>query len=146
MIRRPPRSTLFPYTTLFRSPLLSLGLSGADHCAGALRAPATGDLLVLYHFIRRLSGRGGLHFRGGDSRCCRTPRRIPKLWAEVAHSSHRDTNLGQPIRGKLRRTRRTLLRARGVLQSAGWLQQGNRFAERLAVYVLSSRAMFVGAR
>src|SRR2546425_1370967 len=25
MIRRPPRSTLFPYTTLFRSPLLGLG-------------------------------------------------------------------------------------------------------------------------
>src|SRR5260221_5172975 len=25
MIRRPPRSTLFPYTTLFRSPRLSLG-------------------------------------------------------------------------------------------------------------------------
>src|SRR2546430_3813054 len=24
MIRRPPRSTLFPYTTLFRSPLMSL--------------------------------------------------------------------------------------------------------------------------
>src|SRR5258707_8750399 len=28
MIRRPPRSTLFPYTTLFRSP---------DQCAGHLR-------------------------------------------------------------------------------------------------------------
>src|SRR3712207_7808665 len=27
MIRRPPRSTLFPYTTLFRSDLASLGLS-----------------------------------------------------------------------------------------------------------------------
>src|SRR2546422_4520868 len=27
MIRRPPRSTLFPYTTLFRSPALNLGLS-----------------------------------------------------------------------------------------------------------------------
>src|SRR2546422_8314625 len=25
MIRRPPRSTLFPYTTLFRSPLLRIG-------------------------------------------------------------------------------------------------------------------------
>src|SRR2546425_2456939 len=25
MIRRPPRSTLFPYTTLFRSPLATLG-------------------------------------------------------------------------------------------------------------------------
>src|SRR3989442_11397587 len=27
MIRRPPRSTLFPYTTLFRSALMSLGLA-----------------------------------------------------------------------------------------------------------------------
>src|SRR6185436_18659532 len=26
MIRRPPRSTLFPYTTLFRSPLIRTGL------------------------------------------------------------------------------------------------------------------------
>src|SRR2546422_4627850 len=33
MIRRPPRSTLFPYTTLFRSPLAGRGLrwlAGAD--------------------------------------------------------------------------------------------------------------------
>jgi len=34
MIRRPPRSTLFPYTTLFRSPLLrelvDLGLAGLE--------------------------------------------------------------------------------------------------------------------
>src|SRR5256884_6044984 len=35
MIRRPPRSTLFPYTTLFRSPLIVkdlviAGVSGAD--------------------------------------------------------------------------------------------------------------------
>src|SRR5258707_11031306 len=35
MIRRPPRSTLFPYTTLFRS----LGRRRPD----ALRHPATGD-------------------------------------------------------------------------------------------------------
>src|SRR5260221_7302262 len=27
MIRRPPRSTLFPYTTLFRSPAYQVGLS-----------------------------------------------------------------------------------------------------------------------
>src|SRR3712207_7065510 len=33
MIRRPPRSTLFPYTTLFRSPqpVRPLELLGADH-------------------------------------------------------------------------------------------------------------------
>src|SRR2546429_2875130 len=29
MIRRPPRSTLFPYTTLFRSAVLDLGLATA---------------------------------------------------------------------------------------------------------------------
>src|SRR5438105_10791471 len=29
MIRRPPRSTLFPYTTLFRSALLAAGLKDA---------------------------------------------------------------------------------------------------------------------
>src|SRR6266480_6096558 len=29
MIRRPPRSTLFPYTTLFRSPPRRIGCSGA---------------------------------------------------------------------------------------------------------------------
>src|SRR5438876_2632192 len=33
MIRRPPRSTLFPYTTLFRSrPPLTRGLSSRHHC------------------------------------------------------------------------------------------------------------------
>src|SRR3989442_2637385 len=33
MIRRPPRSTLFPYTTLFRSVLLDVGLPAEDGCA-----------------------------------------------------------------------------------------------------------------
>src|SRR5258707_10836177 len=32
MIRRPPRSTLFPYTTLFRSP--HCALSPSESCAG----------------------------------------------------------------------------------------------------------------
>src|SRR2546430_10336004 len=36
MIRRPPRSTLFPYTTLFRS-----AGAGAAACAVALDAPIT---------------------------------------------------------------------------------------------------------
>src|SRR5436190_16995649 len=31
MIRRPPRSTLFPYTTLFRSPLDVLAVVGVHH-------------------------------------------------------------------------------------------------------------------
>src|SRR2546430_5462090 len=43
MIRRPPRSTLFPYTTLFRSPVSDAGVPGAAAPAGLAaveRAPA----------------------------------------------------------------------------------------------------------
>src|SRR2546430_6703695 len=39
MIRRPPRSTLFPYTTLFRSVLLAFG-TNPKHCS--LRQPEVG--------------------------------------------------------------------------------------------------------
>src|SRR3712207_1567796 len=38
MIRRPPRSTLFPYTTLFRSQP-----HGAGHSGGRFRRPATAE-------------------------------------------------------------------------------------------------------
>src|SRR2546422_7499456 len=34
MIRRPPRSTLFPYTTLFRSPVNHVARAPALHVAG----------------------------------------------------------------------------------------------------------------
>src|SRR3712207_9050232 len=36
MIRRPPRSTLFPYTTLFRSVIGSAGPLADDHLAAAV--------------------------------------------------------------------------------------------------------------
>src|SRR2546430_8985723 len=42
MIRRPPRSTLFPYTTLFRSYLQPLGRVGQIHAVQAnIRYPAS---------------------------------------------------------------------------------------------------------
>src|SRR5436853_5979640 len=34
MIRRPPRSTLFPYTTLFRSPCVAPGVQVVDRTPG----------------------------------------------------------------------------------------------------------------
>src|SRR5256885_12660071 len=37
MIRRPPRSTLFPYTTLFRSPDLSVSLGTPNACSDCHR-------------------------------------------------------------------------------------------------------------
>src|SRR3712207_8008142 len=40
MIRRPPRSTLFPYTTLFRSDLVGLEVRGGD---GGRREGAAGE-------------------------------------------------------------------------------------------------------
>src|SRR3712207_8140120 len=51
MIRRPPRSTLFPYTTLFRSPGLAGGAAvgaadgGGDEVARPDGIDARGDLL-----------------------------------------------------------------------------------------------------
>src|SRR3712207_6957180 len=39
MIRRPPRSTLFPYTTLFRSRIVVLGLLGDEREAEARARP-----------------------------------------------------------------------------------------------------------
>src|SRR3712207_7613986 len=44
MIRRPPRSTLFPYTTLFRSELGLLVDAGADQPHGAGHPGAGGQL------------------------------------------------------------------------------------------------------
>src|SRR2546428_7752872 len=49
MIRRPPRSTLFPYTTLFRS----------DHCGASVRSARA---------ARRAAGRAGARGRGGRVR------------------------------------------------------------------------------
>src|SRR3712207_8509662 len=40
MIRRPPRSTLFPYTTLFRSALAGEAAALPPRAAGQARAPA----------------------------------------------------------------------------------------------------------
>src|SRR5256884_4980486 len=55
MIRRPPRSTLFPYTTLFRSQLVLHGHEAAVELADHLGvADALGD--ALEHHLRR----GGL--------------------------------------------------------------------------------------
>src|SRR3712207_1197826 len=61
MIRRPPRSTLFPYTTLFRSPAL------------IARCTATGDVAKAVRFARdhglQVSVRGGGHNVAGNAVC-----------------------------------------------------------------------------
>src|SRR5258707_5885883 len=63
MIRRPPRSTLFPYTTLFRSTLGGGVLSNATACASAGAAIGmAGDLLRSRHADVAIAG-------GSDALC-----------------------------------------------------------------------------
>src|SRR5256885_8939204 len=70
MIRRPPRSTLFPYTTLFRSLLLALrGARLASQLAGRPRADGA-------HAVFRPPGHR-LH----GSRRARAARELPPLVA-----------------------------------------------------------------
>src|SRR2546425_8390976 len=45
MIRRPPRSTLFPYTTLFRSDFFNSGVSRGDALVHSVLRTASGSLL-----------------------------------------------------------------------------------------------------
>src|SRR6266581_8449818 len=59
MIRRPPRSTLFPYTTLFRSPsrrgrALTPGGRAAAPRAGAADRKSTRELQSPVHLVCRL--------------------------------------------------------------------------------------------
>src|SRR5258708_19799220 len=59
MIRRPPRSTLFPYTTLFRSHLFAIGTDKSNHpgidfaqyviLPGCMKADGTGYTLQADH-------------------------------------------------------------------------------------------------
>src|SRR5256885_13075613 len=61
MIRRPPRSTLFPYTTLFRSQTAGAGAADGTHAGGVHRgrsslqgrAASTGDLFARRHRDRK---------------------------------------------------------------------------------------------
>src|SRR5690242_21218644 len=64
MIRRPPRSTLFPYTTLFRSPRGPAGVEGGDR--DRPQDPEPAGVRPLQRG-RALTGAGGGH-RGGGAR------------------------------------------------------------------------------
>src|SRR2546430_6116553 len=56
MIRRPPRSTLFPYTTLFRSPL-QIGKGVCSQATGESIIYASRDLWIIDAFITEGSQR-----------------------------------------------------------------------------------------
>src|SRR5216683_5725366 len=64
MIRRPPRSTLFPYTTLFRSPPTAAGTSPPDPSPDPSQAGArlVAQILVVVLVIGLLTAAAVRHF------------------------------------------------------------------------------------
>src|SRR2546422_5883177 len=75
MIRRPPRSTLFPYTTLFRS---------TDERQKVLEATRR----ALAYFREQLQRPGGERARSRSGRSRWTPRRCPDRKSTRLNSSH----------------------------------------------------------
>src|SRR3712207_8841908 len=63
MIRRPPRSTLFPYTTLFRSTKVTITVNGQS------RVAEVEPRLLLVHYLREELGLTGTHV-GCDTTSC----------------------------------------------------------------------------
>src|SRR3989440_1051313 len=88
MIRRPPRSTLFPYTTLFRSvPLVpeggqpALEVLEADDGPGGEAQRLPGRL----SYLLQVGADGGDH--DGERRLPRRPRLVPRELGEDAHAA-----------------------------------------------------------
>src|SRR2546426_12018550 len=99
MIRRPPRSTLFPYTTLFRSALATArdAVEGREHVEGHEQGPALEELAVVDVTPR---GQRVLELPGQAHavvvmRATR-PARIPATHHGLPQAGH---TLGKPIEG-----------------------------------------------
>src|SRR2546426_7872627 len=64
MIRRPPRSTLFPYTTLFRS--LSPAISIEQKTTSRNPRSTVGTETEIYDYLRLLFARVGIPYRSEE--------------------------------------------------------------------------------
>src|SRR3712207_8279316 len=78
MIRRPPRSTLFPYTTLFRSPVLFEALGG-------LQEVGRGRRLVVAGVARHVALQAGRGLRG-EERADRKSTRLNSSHANISYA------------------------------------------------------------
>src|SRR3712207_2417053 len=60
MIRRPPRSTLFPYTTLFRSTRKASGVMSTEKAGGRVEKAVVRDVVYLGGMCPRCEGMGSV--------------------------------------------------------------------------------------
>src|SRR2546430_3970283 len=88
MIRRPPRSTLFPYTTLFRSQTVFFG---AGTCANCHVPPQSPDAGFGLHNPAEVCADGGLATRGTTGKYRTTPLRALALHSPYYHDGSRAT-------------------------------------------------------
>src|SRR3712207_7329288 len=78
MIRRPPRSTLFPYTTLFRSAGLAWGGPGAAG-SGVARGACFGVMITIPTGVRVLLAPKPVGFRQGAHSVARSEEHTSEL-------------------------------------------------------------------
>src|SRR5258708_19661248 len=90
MIRRPPRSTLFPYTTLFRSPCLTSIANGAGKpLPKRLRKSNPGAACTTFgrHWSRRRSEEHTSELQSPDHFVCRLLLEKKKTIPPITHST-----------------------------------------------------------
>src|SRR3712207_9227726 len=90
MIRRPPRSTLFPYTTLFRSRICRE--NGIEHLLTAPRSPTTTGKIERFHRSLRAECLTGQVFTS-----LRSAQAAVDEWVEFYNSSrpHQSLQIGR---------------------------------------------------
>src|SRR2546430_9550686 len=66
MIRRPPRSTLFPYTTLFRSHTEHTGRGAMEALLNRFAAEASAQGITVQHEPKREADKGAPDFRSEE--------------------------------------------------------------------------------
>src|SRR3712207_7565288 len=86
MIRRPPRSTLFPYTTLFRSVAADQPAQDVRHIRGP-PGPAADLLVVRLDRLPRRCALGGVRAGRQEERLYLGDRKSQRLKSSHAHNS-----------------------------------------------------------
>src|SRR2546425_5892031 len=92
MIRRPPRSTLFPYTTLFRSRILAPCPRGRTFHAASVAALPSRTTAMMYHEMNirfRLGERGGEEGGALVMSCPRFCKRVGRDEEVLLHETRR---------------------------------------------------------
>src|SRR2546427_2671106 len=97
MIRRPPRSTLFPYTTLFRSQVVPMELEELGHrrvdvhAAGGRGTPPSGDEVGDVDLRHLRSEEHTSELQSQSNLVCRLLLEKKKKEQSVLHRSHHNT-------------------------------------------------------